>query len=94
MSKPDPSAIRDFYDIDYAVRRLDLQPQDPGLIELVRQKLAVPGNDPVDVSDTRLAMLRRQLGSQLKPVLRGRDFAEFEPERAFRIVAQMAEKTG
>ena len=40
-------AIRDFYDIDYAVRRLDLRPLEPVLIELVRQKLAVPGNDPV-----------------------------------------------
>jgi predicted nucleotidyltransferase component of viral defense system len=85
-------AIRDFYDIDYAVRRLDLQPQDPALIELVRQKLAMPGNEPADVSEIRLAMLQRQLDSQLKPVLRDRDFAEFDLERAFRIIAQMAEK--
>ncbi len=87
-------AIRDFYDIDYAVRRLGLQPQDPALIELVRQKLAVPGNEPADVSEVRLATLRRQLDSRLKPVLRGADFTEFDLERAFRTVAQMAEKTG
>ena len=43
-------AIRDFYDIDYALRRLDLDPREPSLIELVRQKLSVPGNDPVDMS--------------------------------------------
>lgn len=87
------AAIRDFYDIDYAVRRLNLRPQDPALIELVRQKLAVPGNEPADVSEARLAMLRRQLDAQLKPVLRDRDFAEFDLERAFRTVALMAEKT-
>lgn len=87
------AAIRDFYDIDYAVRRLDLRPQDPTLVELVRQKLAMPGNEPADVSEARLAVLRRQLDAQLKPVLRDRDFAEFDLERAFRTVARMAEKT-
>jgi len=86
-------AIRDFYDIDYALRRLDLQPQDPALVELVRLKLAMPGNEPADVSEARLAALRRQLDAQLKPVLRDRDFAEFDLERAFRTVGQMAEKT-
>jgi predicted nucleotidyltransferase component of viral defense system len=85
-------AIRDFYDLDYAVRRLDLQPQDPALIGLVRQKLAVPGNDPADVSENRLAMLRQQLEPQLKPVLRNKDFAEFDLERAVRIVVAMAAK--
>jgi len=86
------AAIRDFYDIDYAVRRLDLRPQDADLVELVRQKLAMPGNEPADVSEARLAMLRRQLDAQLKPVLRDRDFAEFDLERAFQTVALMAEK--
>lgn len=87
------AAIRDFYDIDYAVRRLDLRPQDATLVELVRRKLAMPGNEPADVSEARLAMLRRQLDAQLKPVLRDRDFAEFDLERAFRTVTQLAEKT-
>jgi len=87
------AAIRDFYDIDYAVRRLDLRPQDPALIELVRRKLTVPGNEPADVSEARLAMLRRQLDAQLKPVLRDRDFAEFDLERAFRTVTQLADRT-
>jgi len=46
-------AIRDFYDLDYAVSHLDLDPADPRLIEMVRQKLAVPGNSPVDVGPER-----------------------------------------
>ncbi len=86
-------AIRDFYDLDYAVQWLGLQPEDPILIDLVRQKLAVPGNDPTDVSHVRLAMLRQQLEPQLKPVLRGKDFAEFDLERAIRIVVDMADRT-
>lgn len=85
-------AIRDFYDIDYAVRRLGIKPEDTELIGLVRQKLAVPGNEPVDVSDNRLTTLQQQIEPQLKPVLRTRDFAEFNLERAFRTVAEMATK--
>ncbi len=85
-------AIRDFYDIDYAVRRLALQPGSPALIELVREKLAVPGNGPVDTSESRLAGLRQQLDSQLKPVLRSKDFVEFDLDRAFQVVAEMANR--
>ena len=85
-------AIRDFYDIDYAVRRLGIKPQDTHLIGLIRQKLAVPSNEPVDVSENRLITLRQQLEPQLKPVLRARDFAEFNLERAFRTVGEMATK--
>jgi len=84
------AAIRDFYDVDYAVRRLGLRAQDPELTGLVRKKLGVPGNDPVDVSAARLAVLRRQIDAQLKPVLRDRDLAEFDLERAFAAVAELA----
>lgn len=86
--------IRDFYDIDYAVRRLDLRAQDGELIELVRQKLAVPGNEPVDVSANRLVALRAQVEAQLKPVLRTADFAEFDLDRAFATVAGVAAAVG
>jgi len=85
-------AIRDFYDIDYAVRRQRIHPQDALFINLVRQKLAVPGNEPVDVSSDRLGILRQQLESQLKPVLRDNDFAEFDLARASKTVTDMAAK--
>lgn len=83
-------AARDFFDLDYAVRKLGLRTDEAELIALVRRKLAVPGNKPVDVSERRLVELRRQVGPQLQPVLRASDFAEFELERAFRLVADMA----
>ena len=59
-------------------------------IDLVRQKLAVPGNQPVDFSANRLAALRQQVGPQLQPVLRAQDFVEFDLDRAFQTVATMA----
>jgi hypothetical protein len=87
-------AIRDFYDVDYAVRELSLRVLEPELLGLVRQKLEVPGNDPIDVSPDRLAALRPQLESQLKAVLRARDFAGFDLNRAFATVAGVAAALG
>ena len=85
-----PAAIRDFYDIDYVVRTSKLDPTEDRLLELVRQKLAVPDNATIDVSEAKLVALRRQLESQLKPVLRANDYTSFGLERAFGIVVRIA----
>lgn len=84
-------AIRDFYDIDHGVTRLGLRPTDPALVKLVREKIAVPGNDPVEVSDLRMSRLRGQLTTRLRPVLRQSDFDEFDLGRAMSTVLQIAE---
>jgi hypothetical protein len=77
-------------DIDHAVRRLRFRAKEPELVALVRRKLAVPGNEPADVSPARLAALRPQVHTELNPVLRARDFAEFNLDRAFATVAGVA----
>lgn len=84
------AAIRDFYDIDYAVRKSAFQPQEREMAALVCEKLAVPGNEPMNVAPERLKDLRTQLDAQLKPVLRTRDYAEFDLDRAFGIVSDAA----
>ena len=84
-------AIRDFYDIDYGVTRLGLRPTDSENLKLVREKLAVPGNDPVDVSDLRMSSLKGQLTTRLRPVLRDRDFDAFNLDRAIATILQIAE---
>ncbi len=83
-------AIRDFYDIDHGLRTGRLIADDRQLIDLVRSKLAVPGNAPIDLSDARRRALERQVQGQLRPVLREADYAAFDLERTFRIVAQIA----
>ena len=84
-------AIRDFYDIDYGVTRLGLRPTDSEMVKLVREKIAVPGNDPVNVSDLRMSSLRGQLTTRLRPVLRQSDFEEFDLDRAIGTILQIAE---
>jgi len=88
------SAIRDFFDLDYAANRLGVDLGEPALLAMIGAKLRVPGNGPVDVSPARLAALRPQLKTKLQPVLRPADFAGFDLDRAFRIVADMAAEVG
>lgn len=84
-------AIRDFYDIDFAARRLGIDLLEPRLVEMVRAKLKVPSNDPVDLSAGRLAALRQQMESQLRPVLRNVDFEAFDLDRAFGLIRRVAD---
>lgn len=84
------AAIRDFYDIDYAVRRLGLRMDDAHLLSMVKQKLSVPGTPEPDVSDSRLEQLSNQVQTQLKPVLRPIDLEEFDPARAVDLVRSAA----
>ena len=79
-------AIRDFYDLDYAAARTVVDFHNPEFIEMTRQKLAIPGNDPPNTSDERLAPLRAQLEARLKPVLRTLDYDAFDLDRAIGIV--------
>jgi predicted nucleotidyltransferase component of viral defense system len=85
-------AIRDFYDIDYAVSNLNLDLENPRLIDLVKKKLQIPGNDEVDVTGTRKKELISQLETQLKPVLRSIDYDAFDFEKAFRMISDLARK--
>jgi hypothetical protein len=85
-------AIRDFYDIDYAVRHLGLDVDASDFRELVKAKIAVSGNDPVKLDPERFEELRSQLDGRLKPVLRSDDYQTFDLDRAIRYVEAMAKK--
>lgn len=87
-------AIRDFYDLDHAAKHLGLDMGSDQMVDLVRQKLAVPGNLPVDIGQQRLAELKRQLDARLRTVLRADDFQAFDLEQAIRLAAAMTERLG
>jgi len=89
MTRREP-AIRDYFDIDYAVKNGGIDPSETSWLEMVREKIAVPGNESVDVSAERLHALRGQMEPFLKPFLRIKEFQEFNLDRAFGIVANVA----
>lgn len=90
LTRKEP-AIRDFFDLFHAVREIGLDTHDPEFLSMVRAKLKVPGNAPVDFSAERKQDLDRQLEGQLKPVLRPADFDRFNLDEAFELVCNMAE---
>jgi predicted nucleotidyltransferase component of viral defense system len=93
LSRRDP-AIRDFYDIAYVARNLKFDPLRKSFLNMVSKKLAIPGNDPINISEERFNAIRQQLDARLKPVLRTSEFAEFDLESSFRVVFEVAVKLG
>jgi hypothetical protein len=85
-------AIRDFFDIDYAVRQGKLNLDDPELISLLQEKIRVPGSARVDISTNRMSQLQRQIDAQLGPVLAEDEYQRFDLDRAIEIVCQTASK--
>lgn len=88
-------AIRDFFDLSPAVlEAIPLSIHSPDFVALVKAKLKVAGNEPVDVSPSRKDALRQQLTTQLRPVLRPSDYSRFGFDAAFDRVAEMAALVG
>ena len=86
-------AIRDFFDLDNAVRKGLLEHRAPEFLGLVSQKLAI-AEEPVDISDERFDELGRQIETQLKPVLRTPDFEKFALGRVVALVLEIAAGCG
>ena len=89
MSRREP-AVRDFFDISFAIQGKLLNIHDSGLIDMVKRKLTVTGNEPVNLSPSRKDELDRQMESQLRPVLRTTDFSRFDLDEAFEMVRGVA----
>ena len=79
-------AIRDFFDIDHAVRRTLFDPRNPAVLDLVAAKLSVAGNKATDLSAARIAKLRSQIGAHLRPVLRTLDYEAFDLQRVVSVI--------
>jgi predicted nucleotidyltransferase component of viral defense system len=82
-------AIRDFFDVDHAVRSAGFDPAQAGFADLVRRKLAIPRTPAPDLSDARIGQLERQLEAQLRPVLREKEFRQFNLARAVETLREV-----
>lgn len=85
-------AIRDYFDIDYVVRMKNIKIDDDILMKLVGKKLEVSDPFPGANREEWNAILKGQLETQLKPVLRTTDFEEFSLERAIKMVETVENK--
>ena len=90
LTRKEP-AIRDLFDLFYAVRKMKLDLDTTDFLIMVKKKLDVPGNTPVDISLEYKRELGRQLEGQLRPVLRPVDFDSFNMDEAFELIVRIAE---
>jgi predicted nucleotidyltransferase component of viral defense system len=91
LSRREP-AIRDFYDIAYADKKLEFDFRDDSFLVMVKKKLAIPGNEPIMITPKRKKQLKEQIYTELKPVLRDEDLKQFDFETAYSLVETIASK--
>ncbi|MCB1827125.1 MAG: nucleotidyl transferase AbiEii/AbiGii toxin family protein [Coxiellaceae bacterium] len=86
-------AIRDFYDIHYAVKRDLINFTDSEYINLVRDKLSLQEVGEIDLSDKKLEQLKRQVDAELLPTLRVREVEahDFNLNTTFAFLKRYAE---
>lgn len=89
LSRETP-AIRDYFDVDHAMRRLGFRLGEHGLAGHVSEKLRVVGHPRVDISDEKFRTLQGQLERDLRPVLRSDDFAAFDLQGVYGRVREFA----
>ncbi|MCK5849875.1 MAG: nucleotidyl transferase AbiEii/AbiGii toxin family protein [Kiritimatiellae bacterium] len=85
-------AIRDFFDMDYALREGNVNLRSSAFLALVQRKVMVPGNDPVTLSPERKASLELQTQTELRPVLRSRDFEQFDLDRIWKELVTLVNR--
>jgi predicted nucleotidyltransferase component of viral defense system len=90
LTRKEP-AIRDLFDLFHAARKMRLDLDDHDFLDMVKEKLNVPGNASVDISLKYKRELDRQLEGQLRPVLRPADFDSFNMDEAFELISRVAE---
>lgn len=82
-------AIRDYYDLWYAVNHDIIDEEDRLFISMINKKLSVPGTDFPSISNEIRIILKRQIETELKTVLRVNDFKGFKLDEALHIIGRI-----
>jgi len=90
LTRRDP-AIRDYYDIFYAIKNHELNFLNDFFLSLTKAKLSIPNNEPVMLNTQRKQQLVNQLETELKPVLREQDLADFDFDLVYDLVEKVSQ---
>lgn len=85
-------AIRDFFDLQYALDHLNLELEKSDFLDLLRRKLAIPGTGPVLLTPERRNALEQQCHTELAAVLRVKDIEKFDLDRVWMVLNALVEK--
>lgn len=89
LTRKEP-AIRDLFDLDYAIRHQKIDLSDAGLLDYARRKIAIPGTNAIDVTASRIEAMRLQLKTELQSVLRKDDYEAFDFDHAVVQIVSLA----
>ncbi len=84
-------AIRDFFDVWYAYHQNLLPLSDQNFLDLVKRKIAIPGNAVSEITGARIEDLKRQVTTELRPVLLPRIFESYDFNSSLELVKQLRE---
>ena len=76
-------AIRDFYDMHYALKHQVIKFDEPNYAKLVKAKLSIPETGPINLSSSKLKQLKTQIVTELLPTLQSNEGVTFELEELF-----------
>ncbi len=82
-------AIRDLYDLDYAVQNNVIDITNKRLLKFLQQKLAIEGTGEIDISESKKQELLIQVKTELKSVLRKKDYGNFDFNRAYNLLLEV-----
>jgi predicted nucleotidyltransferase component of viral defense system len=85
------AAIRDLYDVNFAIQNLVIKQHDKELMRLAAQKVETGGNVDFQLHGQRRKDLKEQVDTQLRTVLRPVDFKQFDFEQAWIHLSEVAE---
>lgn len=85
LARQEP-AIRDLFDIDYAIQRDKFLFENPSFKKLLVTKLSYPVQRVIDLSSEKKRFLKQQIQTDLRPVLRPKVLADFNFESAWRAL--------
>lgn len=70
-------AIRDYFDIDYAIKNKHINFTDTEFINYIQTKVAKDENDLIQFDDTTVRRLENKIVKELEPTLRKKDIGQF-----------------
>jgi len=71
-------AIRDFYDIQYAISHNIINLHDKAFISLVQRKLSSPSNELIDFDSNKISYLKNKIDTELRPTLGEHETLKFD----------------
>jgi hypothetical protein len=85
-------AIRDFYDLDYAIKHNILNIDDPNFISVLKIKLAIPNAALIKFDDEKVLFLKNKIVTELMPTLNQNQKMSFDLDEIITILNCFTQK--